>query len=130
MVSRCRKEPSFCSNICNQSPVVWGNKHFSFCNVNDKLVQAAYGRTANPQVTVERNAIVGTTLATMWLNNKPQFSCFASSCSQTFTDSMLPLSHFPFLTVMYRQHDFFRMVMQRHEMHLRARNVDVWRINN
>ncbi|KAJ3370057.1 hypothetical protein HDU91_006612 [Kappamyces sp. JEL0680] len=69
-------------NICNKSPVVWGFRHFSYCNVSNVLLKAAYNLPSS--VTVERNSQVGSILATMWLANTPQFSCTGQKCSQTF----------------------------------------------
>lgn len=72
-------------NVCNQSPVVWGNRHFSSCNVNNNLIKLAYRQPST--VTVERNAIEGSVLATIWLANDPQFSCKATQCTQSFDNS-------------------------------------------
>lgn len=73
------------ANVCNKSPVAWSDKHFTFCGVKNTLLSAAYSGV--PKVTLNRNSISESVFATLWIQDVPQFSCTANSCSQTFNSS-------------------------------------------
>ncbi|KAJ3315120.1 hypothetical protein HDV04_004261 [Boothiomyces sp. JEL0838] len=69
------------ANICNKSPLAWLDKHYS----SYALLSAAFPYPAT--ATFYKDNVNLNSVATLWLDNNPQFSCNASVCTQSQTDT-------------------------------------------
>jgi hypothetical protein len=70
--------------VCNNQPIVWKTSHNTFCTVSSALLASAF--PGSTQFTYARDLVAGTTFATIWFNNIPQFNCKLSKCAQSFDD--------------------------------------------
>ncbi|KAJ3276195.1 hypothetical protein HDV01_005643 [Terramyces sp. JEL0728] len=69
------------SNVCNTSPLAWLDKHYTSYD----LLSAAFPYPAT--ATFYKDNINLNAIATLWLDNNPQFSCNASTCTQSQQDT-------------------------------------------
>lgn len=68
--------------VCNQKPVIWSTQHHTSCGVSNPLLSAAFPGLV--EITVKRDIVVGTGLASLWYLNIEQFSCQFNTCTQNF----------------------------------------------
>ncbi|KAI8895868.1 hypothetical protein BC833DRAFT_567131 [Globomyces pollinis-pini] len=77
--------PLGASTLCNQSPRVWNEDHMSFCRISNPLLTGFFSEKGS--LTISRSLKTKSAFATMWLNSLPQFSCNATACAQSNTNS-------------------------------------------
>ncbi|KAL2918422.1 hypothetical protein HK105_201822 [Polyrhizophydium stewartii] len=71
--------------ICNNGTKVWRTNHHTACTVKNPTLAGLFpGFT---QLSMKRDLIAGSTIASLWYLNDPQFTCNITQCEQSWSSA-------------------------------------------